>query len=97
MIKGGEENSISRVIRAIVRKNGLEDKLLLAELREIWPELVGVKMAQSTEWMNWKDGKLTVKMSTSVGRNELFYLRENLKERINERFETAFVKEIQVI
>jgi len=97
MIKGGDERSISAVLRAIVRKHGLEHELYMAELREHWPSLVGMKMANSTEWMKWKDGKLTIKMNNSVGRNELFYLREPMIRRINEQLGVEFVGEIVIL
>jgi hypothetical protein len=97
MIKGGDERSISAVLRAIVRKHGLEHELYMAELREHWPSIVGNKMANSTDWMKWKDGTLTIKMNNSVGRNELFYLREPMTKRINEQLEAEFVREIVIL
>lgn len=97
MIKGGDENSISDVLKAIVRKHGLEHELYMAELREHWPDLVGTKMANSTDWMKWKEGKLTIKMNNSVGRNELFYLREPMIKRINEQLGVRFVEEIVIL
>ena len=97
MIKGGDERSISAVLRAIVRKHGLEHELYMAELRELWPSIVGTKMANSTDWMKWKDGTLTIKMNNSVGRNELFYLREPMTKRINEQLEVEFVREIVIL
>ncbi len=53
-------------------------------LPETWRAVVGERVADLTSELRFERGILHVKVESSLIRQELFYQREALKERINE-------------
>ncbi len=53
------------------------------KIPDLWREVVGDEVADSTLELRYDNGILHVKVESSLLRHELFYQREALKERIN--------------
>lgn len=58
-------------------------KIAEARLIDLWPVLVGDIIASYTTHIEVKGGKLFIKVSSSVARNEILMRREALKSAIN--------------
>lgn len=59
-------------------------KLAEARIEDLWPQLVGTLLASYTTGMEVKNGRLIVRISSSVARHEIFMQREAIRQAINE-------------
>lgn len=71
-------------------------KIAEAKVEDLWPQLVGSVIASYTTHMEIKNGRLFVRISSSVARNEVFMQREPLKEAINRASGMAVISTIIV-
>ncbi len=72
----------------------IDKKLKEHGLINHWEGLMGKTVAKSTEKIFIKDGKLFVFLNSSVIRNELFMLRQGIKDALNERAGEKIITEI---
>jgi len=85
---------IKELIREALEEMDLEQKLAERELVRSWEDLVGKQVARATRSIYIRDGKLYVALRSSVIRNELMYLRNELKEELNRRAGKELIHEI---
>lgn len=67
-----------------------------ARIPEVWPRIVGVPMASLTSSLEIKNGILTVCVSSSAARHELFMQREQIRTRLNTELGLAVVRTVIV-
>jgi len=85
---------LGEVIKEYLQEANIEKKLKEVELIHSWEEIVGKPVANRTEKISIKKGKLYVYLKSSVVRNELFMMREKLLEELNKRAGEEIIKEI---
>ena len=85
---------IGEVIRAYLKESGLEKPLKERELVQSWESLLGKSVARATTRIYLKDGKLVVYLNSSVVRNELFMLQEEIRRKLNEAAGEEMVRTI---
>lgn len=85
---------LGEVIKEYLQEANIEKKLKEVELIRSWEEIVGKPVANRTEKISIKEGKLYVYLKSSVVRNELFMMREKLLEELNKRAGEDLIKEI---
>jgi predicted nucleic acid-binding Zn ribbon protein len=91
----GTSQSLGEVMQNAIRCDGRETSLLRRiYVFGLWEDVVGKSVATRTEQLFLKDKKLFVTLSSSVARNELFMLRNDIMQRINARAKTQLVNEI---
>jgi len=86
--------SIAAVIRAYLKESRLEKPLKERQLVNSWEALLGKSVARSTSKIYLKDGKLFVKIESSVVKNELFMLQDEIIRKLNDAAGEVLVKEI---
>ena len=76
--------SISEVISALLKQNGHDTKL--AEVRAInsWEEVLGKTVSRYTKNLYIKNRILFVSLTSSIVRNEIMLIRDDLVKRLNE-------------
>ena len=84
-MKKSNEMSLGDAIKAFLKSNSLEEKLLETEIYARWEELAGQAINNRTNKVKLSDGVLSVYVSSSVLRNELSLRKTELLERINQR------------
>lgn len=95
-MKKSNEMSIGDAIKAFLKTNDLDEKLLETEIYARWEELAGQAINNRTTKVKLQNGVLTVYVTSSVLRNELSLRRSELLERINQRLMgKATIKELQ--
>ncbi len=77
-----------------LRELKLEDKLREISLVNSWEETVGKAISSRTSKIYIKDRILYVHLSSSVARNELMMLREELKNKLNQKAGSEVINEI---
>lgn len=92
-----EFTKLSDGLIALLKKYGLMDIVDRSELEEKFYELVGNQIANQTKIKNFENGVLTIEVESSVWKNELFFMRDQIKDKINQSFNRKIVKQIRIV
>jgi predicted nucleic acid-binding Zn ribbon protein len=76
---------VSDILKEFLRENKLDIRLKERQVIECWEDLMGKTISRSTKKIYIKDSKLFVVVSSSVVRNELHMLRQEIVRKLNER------------
>jgi predicted nucleic acid-binding Zn ribbon protein len=85
---------LGEVIQEYLKALKIDDKLKEVRLIRSWDTMVGKTIARSTKEIYIKDRKLFVKLNSSVIRNELFMIRDGLKNALNEQAGESIIDEV---
>lgn len=88
--------SLGSTLQKWLKKSGLAAEFRPYVIAQRWHELVGERLATRTHPAGLRDGVLTVIVANSAWLNELNFLREDLRARINEVLGGATVREIRL-
>lgn len=86
--------SIAEALNDYIKEMNLGGKLSEIGIINSWEETVGKAISSRTDKIYIKNHILYVHLNSSVVRNELLMLREELKNRLNERAGSEVIKEI---
>jgi hypothetical protein len=86
--------NIAEVIRAYLKESKLEKPLKERQLIQSWEILLGKSVARATSRIYLKEGRLTVHLNSSVVKNELFMLRDEIIRKLNEAAGEELVREM---
>ncbi len=76
--------SLSEVLREYIEQNRIDRKLKEVDVVQGWETLLGKTIAHYTRNLYIRNRILYVDISSSVVKNELFLMREEICRRINE-------------
>ncbi|MDT0295608.1 DUF721 domain-containing protein [Mesonia ostreae] len=83
MARNKEEQNISDVLKAFVKKNKLEKGLNKVNVKEVWNTQMGPAIAKYTDEIQLNEKTLYVSLSSSVLREELSYGKSKIITMIN--------------
>ena len=86
--------SIADSIRAYLKESRLEKPLKERQLVQSWELLLGKSVARATTRIYLQNGRLYVHLSSSVVKNELFMLQDEIIRKLNEAAGEELVREI---
>ncbi|MDQ1296113.1 MAG: hypothetical protein QG576_31 [Bacteroidota bacterium] len=86
--------SLAEAMKDYIREMNMEGKLSEIGVINSWEETVGKAIASRTLKISIRDHILYVHLSSSVVRNELLMLRQELKEKLNEKAGSEVIKDI---
>jgi predicted nucleic acid-binding Zn ribbon protein len=86
--------SLGEAIHDYVKEMNLEGKLNEVGLINSWEEVVGKAISSRTSKIYIKDKILYINLNSSVVRNELLMLRQELIEKLNQKAGTEVIKDI---
>ena len=86
--------SLAEAIKDYVREMNMEGKLNEIGLINSWEEIVGKAISSRTSNIYIKDKVLYVHLNSSVVRNELLMLRQELMEKLNQKAGTEVIRDI---
>jgi len=86
--------SLAEAMKDYIREMNLEGKLNEVHLIGSWEEVVGKAISSRTGKIYIRDHVLYVHLNSSVVRNELLMLRQELMEKLNERAGAEVIKDI---
>tara|TARA_B110000438_G_scaffold268892_1_gene284821 strand:- start:742 stop:1023 length:282 start_codon:yes stop_codon:yes gene_type:complete len=72
----------------------IETKEIL-NIEKLWKNVAGKTIAKNTEIFSFKRGKLRIKTTNSIWRNELIFQKEDLLQRLKEHEPQLKIKEIE--
>ena len=86
--------SLGEVMKEFIKANRIERKLKEVDVVQSWEKLLGKTIASYTRNIYIRKKILFVEISSSVVKNELFMMREEIKRKINEKEGEEIVKTI---
>lgn len=75
---------LGEVLREYIRKMNMEKKLKEVDVVASWEQLLGKTIAHYTRNIYLSKKILYVEISSSIVKNELVMMRENIRQRMNE-------------
>lgn len=85
---------LSEVLREFINKNRIERKLKEVDAVQSWENLLGKTIARYTRNIFISNKTLYVEISSSVVKNELVMMREEIRRKINEQAGEELVSRI---
>lgn len=86
--------SLSDVLREYVKGTSIERKLKEVDVVQSWEELLGKTIAHYTKNVTLRGKILFVEITSSVVKNELFMMREEICRKLNEKAGEEMVEKI---
>ena len=86
--------SLSEVLRDYVKGTSIEKKLKEVDIVQSWEELLGKTIAHYTKNISLKNRILYLEINSSVVKNELFMMREEIRRKLNEKAGEELVNKI---
>lgn len=85
------------MLDGLVERMEYRDRLRDYAVFPIWDEEVGAEIACRTEPLRIEDGRLFVAVDGSAWMQELHFLKDEIRERLNRRLGSAVVREIFLV
>ena len=86
--------SLKDVLSDFLQQNNLDKRLKERTLVNSWESVVGKTINRTTKNIYIRDKKLHVHLTSSVARNELHMLKDELVKRLNEKAGEKIISEI---
>jgi len=87
--------SIKTVMSDYFKGTNLKEINQALNISTVWKNIVGNTIAKNTEIQKFKNGKITVKTSNPIWRNELIFQKEDLLNRLKKEKPELNIKEIE--
>lgn len=93
-MKRRNDSTLAEAIDRLVDRYGLREKLDEQQVASLWDELAGGMVAKHTVAVKLRKGKLHIKVDSAPLRHELHFLRDGLRQTVNQRLGRDVVQEI---
>ena len=93
-MRRSETVKISAILNAFLKEKGLEGRMAENRLLNSWKELLGKTISNSTQNMYIKDRTLFVHLRSSIIRQELLMIKDDLIKRLNEKAGSDIIQNI---
>ncbi len=85
---------IGEILRTSLKKRGMAVRLEENTFVKLWPKAVGEKIAHQTQPDGWRAGTLFIKTTSSVWVQQLHFMKEDIRQKVNELAGKELVKDI---
>ena len=94
MKRTNNDESLGEVIKRLIASPKWKNKITQHRLQEEWGKLMGATVASRTQSLFFKDGKLYITFSSASLKQEIFYSKDLLTQKLNERLGENVVTEV---
>ncbi|QCX38293.1 DUF721 domain-containing protein [Aureibaculum algae] len=94
--RNNEFLSIKDVMENVLGENKLQKGIDLVLIKEAWSEVMGSGVVSYTTDVQFRNGILTVKLNSSVLREELSYGKEKIVKLLNEKLNKMLIKSVKL-
>ena len=88
--------SLGNLLNQLFQRNGMAQQIQEYEAVNLWEQVVGEKIAKVTKAKDVRDGKLFVEVLNSIWRNELYYMKPSIIEKINKHIGKKIIHDIHL-
>ena len=93
----GNEHTLQDLLGEAFARLDMDDTVTEIEVVKIYKSLVGDLISRLTLSLHFRKGVLTARMASAALRQEMFYRRASLAEKMNEALGKTVVKEIKFV
>ena len=87
-------SNLQNFINKVVNQERFKKKFIELDIFEEFEEIIGSNLTIYIKEKKFTEGTLTIKLTSSVLRNELLFNKNNIIERINKSLKKEIVKDI---
>ncbi len=91
------EHTLQDLLQQAFRRLDMGEAVTEIEVRRAYKSIVGDLISRLTWDLAFKDGILTARVASAALRQEMFYRRTSLADKLNETLGTNTVKEIRFL
>lgn len=95
-MRKSDTQKLGEVIREYLKQMMIDNKLKEISTVRSWEELMGKPVAERTRNIYVKNKVLFIELKSSVLRNELIMMRQNIIDRINEKAGERIIEKIVI-
>ena len=88
--------SIKDIMQDVMKENKLQKGMDLVAIKEAWVEVMGNGVNSYTKDIQFKNGTLLVKLTSSVLREELSYGKDKIIQLLNENLHKTLIKSVKL-
>lgn len=88
---------LADALRQVLQRIDPERRLPAYRTWAIWAEAVGAAVAAHAEPAGFRDGVLSVRVAGSAWMQELQFMKDTLRERLNERLGAPLIRDIYLV
>ena len=89
--------SLKIAIDSMLRKLGIDNAIAQNNALNIWNEVVGEKVAKNTEPDRVEHGVIIIKVSSPTWRQELYFQKNEIIKKINNKIGKNVIRDIRFI
>ncbi len=93
-MRRSEFQSLGSAIKDYLKEEKIDSKIAELDAVNMWESVIGKQIARATSSIYIKDGILFVHLKSSIVRNELFMMRNEIMQAMNERIGRRVVKAV---
>ena len=94
MAKRGEIKNISKVLEDVISQKHFKVGIDNLRVQEAWVKTMGENIQKYTYNVEFKNGKMYIKLKSSVLKEELIFEKNNVINLINQELGKEYVKEL---
>lgn len=95
-MRKNQTQKIGEIISSIIKKNGIENRLMEVRIKRAWEEILGKPVARYTKSIFLKNNVLHITLSSSIARNEIMLIRDELVNELNKHMGENVIKKILI-
>ena len=88
--------SIKDIMQDVLQENKLQKGMDLVAIKEAWVEVMGNGVNSYTKDIQFRNGILLVKLTSSVLREELSYGKDKIIQLLNENLHKTLIKSVKL-
>lgn len=85
---------LGEILKEVFKNTSFENRVNEIKLKEWWTDIVGKKMAGYVTDFSYREKKLFIRIRLAAARSDLHFIRNDVKNRLNERAGEEMVVEI---
>lgn len=89
--------NLQQILNSLIKKYKLEEIIERSELIEKFEEVVGKQISSQAKIKDFQNGILKLEVENAVWKNEIFFLREQIIEKLNQAYGKSIVKQIVIL
>ena len=90
------EARLGDLLSTLAQDPRYKPKLYQKKIENTWQEMMGVWVSQETRSIRIRDGRLTIRIASSALREELAFMKETIREKVNSALGEEFITEVVV-
>lgn len=89
-------DSLGQALKKLISELGIEDNVIKFQAINLWPEVVGSRIAKISTAEKVENNIMFVKVTNDSWRNELIYHKKNIIDKLNNRIGKRVIEDIRL-